>query len=102
VDCLLPIAEAGAYLDIDNIGFEAPYQMQEERARNVKGLIEWGYLEQILLSMDICTNSQLHYFGGPGYGYLLTKFLPLLEETGISRREIEIMMVENPRRALAF
>lgn len=101
-DCLLPIAETGAYLDIDNIGFEAPYQTQEERARNVKCLIERGYLEQILLSMDICTNSQLHYFGGPGYGYLLTKFLPLLEETGVSRREIEVMMVENPCRALAF
>ena len=102
IDCLLPIAETGAYLEIDNIGFGAPYQIQEERARNVKRLIDQGYLEQILLSMDICTNSQLHYFGGPGYDYLLMKFLPLLEETGVSGREIEIIMVENPRRALAF
>ena len=28
--------------------------------------------------------------------------LPLVEEVGASRREMEIIMVENPRRALAF
>ena len=52
--------------------------------------------------MDICANRQLHYFGGRGYDYLLKNFLPLLEEQGVTKQQIETIMVENPRCALAF
>lgn len=97
---LIPIAERGAFVEIDNIGFA--YQRQEERVKNVAGLIEAGYLGQILLSLDICLNSQLHWFGGVGYDYLLKVFVPMLKEAGVTECQIEIMLVENPRRALTF
>ena len=44
----------------------------------------------------------LHYFGGPGYDYLLRVFVPMLRGAGVSERDLEIMLIENPRRALAF
>ncbi len=102
IEYFLPIADRGAFLEIDNLGFGAPYQTDEERAKNVARFIQKGHLQQILLSMDICANRQLHYFGGRGYDYVLRNFLPLLEKHGVTKQEIETIMVDNPRRALAF
>jgi phosphotriesterase-related protein len=52
--------------------------------------------------MDICANSQMHVRGGHGYDHLLRAFVPLLREQGIAEGDIATMLVENPRRVLAF
>ncbi len=96
---LLPIAEKGVYVEVDNIGY-LDYQPEWVRADNVAALVSEGFVKQILLSQDICMLSHLKYQGGPGYGYLLETFLPLLRQRGVSEENIHLMLVENPARAL--
>ena len=40
--------------------------------------------DRILLSQDVCHNSQLRHYEGNGYTYLQTTFLPRLRERGVS------------------
>jgi len=97
---LLPIAEKGVYLEVDNIGY-LDYQPEWVRADNVSALVKEGYVRQVLLSQDICMLAHLEYQKGPGYGYLLGTFLPLLRERGVSDEDIHTMLVDNPARALS-
>ena len=98
---LLPIAERGAFLGIDNIGY-LDYQREERRAQNVMELIEAGFRAQILLSMDIATLNDLHWYGGKGFDYLLLRFIPLLRELGATDEDVAQLLVANPSRAIAF
>jgi phosphotriesterase-related protein len=97
---LLPIAEQGVYLEIDNIGYN-DYQPEWVRADNVAALCKEGFTERVLLSEDICLLSHLKYQGGKGYGYLLETFVPMLEERGVDEGQIHQMLVVNPARVLA-
>ena len=99
VQHLLPIAEKGVYLEVDNIGYR-DYQPEWVRADNVAALVKEGYVSRILLSQDISQLSQLKYQGGHGYGYLLEIFVPMLRERGITEEEIHTMLVINPARML--
>ena len=100
----LAIAERGVYVEIDHVGRAASAGTQPEwrRARNVAELVQAGYLERVLISMDICANSLLHWNGGHGFDYLLTTFVPLLREEGLTEEQIRIILVDNPIRVLDF
>ena len=63
-------------------------------------MLERGRADRILLSQDVCDNSQLVFYGGNGYAYLQGVFLPRLRERGVSDAEIRQITVENPRRVL--
>lgn len=97
----LPVAQMGAFVEIDHIGF-SEFQKDEQRAQNIKDLVDQGFLNQILLSMDVCFNSHLRWFGGKGYDYLLTRFVPMLRKVGLSDEEVQTIVVENPRRAFPY
>lgn len=101
IKLLLPIAETGAFLGIDNIGYH-DYQREERRAGNVMELIAAGFRSQVLLSMDIATLPELHWYGGKGFDYLLLRFVPLLRELGATEEDIHALLVDNPKRALVF
>jgi phosphotriesterase-related protein len=92
---LLPIAEKGVYLEVDNIGY-IDYQPEYVRADNVAALVKEGYGHRVLLSEDICTLKHLKYQGGKGYGYLLEIFVPMLRDRGITDEQIHQMLVTNP------
>ena len=100
VEHLLPIAERGVFLEVDNIGY-LEYQPEEVRADNVAALVAAGFGDQVLLSEDICMLDHLAYRGGKGYGYLLEVFLPLLRERGVGEESIQGMLVANPARAFS-
>jgi phosphotriesterase-related protein len=101
---VLAVAATGVFVQIDHVGrpASAGTQREEQRARNVVDVVRGGHLDQVLLSMDICANSQLHWNGGHGYDYLLTTFVPLLYREGLTEPEVRTMLVDNPRRALAY
>ena len=65
-------------------------------------LLARGHVERVLLSQDVCHDSQLERYGGNGYTYLARTFLPRLREAGVSDAEIETMTVANPRRLLTI
>ena len=61
-----------------------------------------GHVERVLLSQDVCHDSQLRRYEGNGYTYLAATFLPRLRAAGVSDAEIETMTVANPRRLLTI
>jgi len=99
---LLPIAERGAWLNIDNLGFIGGYAPLEFRADNVAGLCAEGLAGEVMLSNDICELGQLAAYGGPGYANVIENFLPMLRDRGVSDADIHQMTVANPARAFAF
>jgi phosphotriesterase-related protein len=100
VDYLASVAERGVFVQIDHIGMEF-YQRDTARAHLIAQLVQLGYAAQILLSHDICFKRLLNWFGGPGYDHLLVGFVPMLRNEGVSEADIQRMLVDNPRRALA-
>jgi phosphotriesterase-related protein len=99
---LLAIAQRGVYLSIDNIGYQQPgYPADPVRAANVAKLIQAGYGNRIVLGTDIGTKSALATFGGHGYDWLLSSFVPLLREHGVGDDDIQRVTVTNIAEALA-
>ena len=101
---VVAIAETGANVQIDHVGRPPATGMISDRQRavNVAEVVRAGRASQLTVSMDICANSQMHARSGHGYDHLLRTFVPLLREDGVSERDIEIILVDNPRRILAF
>ncbi|MBO4205267.1 phosphotriesterase family protein [Micromonospora echinofusca] len=98
----LPIAERGAWLNIDNLAFVQGYAPLEFRADNVAELCALGLAGQVMLSNDICELGQLAAYGGVGYANVIENFLPMLRQRGVSEEDIHRMTVANPARAFAY
>jgi phosphotriesterase-related protein len=101
IDIPRRVGERGAFIGVDNIG-NPGFQREEQRAANVVALIREGFGDQVLLSMDVCNLADLHWYGGKGFDYLLRTFVPLLHQLGATDDEVRTLLVDNPRRALAF
>jgi phosphotriesterase-related protein len=69
---------------------------------SVRDLLGRGHRDRILLSQDVCHDSQLARYGGNGYTYLADTFLPRLRSAGVGDDEIRAMTVDNPRRLLTI
>jgi len=61
-----------------------------------------GYDKQLLMSHDICMKTDLRRYGGFGYSHVLEHVVPQLRAEGVKRKEIRQMLVDNPKRLLAF
>jgi predicted metal-dependent phosphotriesterase family hydrolase len=95
----MPVLETGVFVEIDHVGF-VDYQTDTRRADHVAEIVRAGFTDQLLISSDLCMRTQLHAFGGHGYDHLITTFLPLLRERGVSDADIRRITVDNPARAL--
>ena len=107
-DYILSLLKRGVYVEFDNFGKE--YYIRREvrnsgygcfvhdtqRVTLVKKLIDMGYVNQILLTCDLCLKNLLHTYGGWGYDHVLTNIVPMMEDEGITDEEIKIMLVDNP------
>ena len=87
----------GVNIGLDMIGKETG-RGDRYRADTVCKVKEWGYLSQLVLSLDLCRAQDLKSNGGYGYAHLFEVFLPMLRERGISRSEIDLMLKDNPKR----
>ena len=101
ISMLLPIAERGAFLGIDNIGYH-DYQTEERRAQNVIELIDAGFRSQVLLSMDIATLNDLQSYGARDSTICSSNSHPCCESSARRTRIVEALLVDNPQRALTF
>lgn len=93
------LAERGAWVQFDNVDGDSDYDNMLE-VEFIQNLIRAGHLGRILLSQDICLRSQFSTYGGIGYTFLLTRFVPMLRDAGMSPEQITMILEENPRRAL--
>lgn len=103
----LEVARTGAYVAFDHCTDEAgaPYSAPDEgRVQFVLALLEAGYEEQLLLSTDRISHSLSRAETRQAFTYasLLTRFLPMLREAGVSEETLHNVMVENPRRLLSM
>lgn len=96
------LLDAGCYVEFDQIGWGEDVVPEKEIIKRVLLLLERGYSNRLLLSMDICRRSFYRQNGGHGYDYLLTHFTKKLQVAGLSDDQIRLIMTENPSRALAF
>lgn len=103
LDHYLAIVERGASVEFDFLGMSFTPAERLGEGRVIELLCELlarGHVERVLLSQDVCHDSQLSHYGGNGYTYLARTFLPRLREAGVSEAEIATMTVANPRRLL--
>ena len=103
LDHYLEIIRRGASVEFDFLGMTFTPQEGVGEPRIIDLMLELlsrGHADRVLLSQDVCHNSQLVHYGGHGYVYLSEAFLPRLRERGVSDAEIEQMTVLNPRRIL--
>ena len=105
LDYHLEIVERGATVEFDFLGMAFTPLERHGEGRIVENLCELlarGHVERILLSQDVCHDSQLKRYGGNGYTYLADTFLPRLREAGVSDDELRTITLDNPRRLLTI
>jgi phosphotriesterase-related protein len=96
----LAVARRGAFVQFDSVGRGFFEWDINQRLDWVMRLIDQGFLRRILLSHDVCMKSHLRAYGGQGYDYVLTSFVPRLRQAGLSDEQIHTLTVDNPRSAL--
>ncbi|MGF1757635.1 phosphotriesterase-related protein [Photobacterium sagamiensis] len=95
LDDIIWLIDQGCYVQFDTIGKNS-YYPDTKRLDMLEALSERGYLERVMLSMDITRRSHLKENGGLGFCYLIDTFIPMLRERGISQQEIDTMLKHNP------
>ena len=99
------IVRRGAYVEADFLGMSfTPLERAGEPkvVELISTLLNEGFEKQILLSQDVCHDSQLTSYGGNGYTYLQKTFLPRLAAAGVNAATIKTITVENPARLLTL
>jgi phosphotriesterase-related protein len=95
------IAKRGAYVGFDRVGGEnaAP---DKPRVEMVMAFLEGGYESRALLASDFSFRTSSKRGGGNGVARAVTKFVPMLRERGAKDDVLQRILVDNPRRFLAF
>jgi phosphotriesterase-related protein len=105
LDHYLEVISRGASLEFDFLGMSFTPIERHGEDRLIEHLLELlsrGHADRLLLSQDVCHDSQLKRYAGHGYVYLAETFLPRLRAAGVSEAEIATMTVANPRRILTI
>jgi phosphotriesterase-related protein len=92
------ICKRGAFIGFDRQG--GPGDAQQ--VPMVVKLIEEGYADNLMFSSDFSSANQLKQNGGPGYAKTVTVFVPKLRQAGVKEDVLHGILVDNPRRFLAF
>jgi phosphotriesterase-related protein len=103
VDHLARLADLGFVLGMDRFGLGAG----EERTRTVVEMVRRGYASQLVLSHDAACyidwmeQAALVHFPDWHYTHLLDDVGPQLLARGVTREQLDEMLVDVPRRVLA-
>ena len=104
----IELAKTGCYIEYDLFGREGYYPINldlpndTQRINELMQLIDEGYLNQLLISHDIWTKTQCCTYGGWGYAHILRNVVPVMLAKGMTREQIQTIMVDNPRRIFTF
>ena len=101
LDYFEAIAKRGACTQFDLINSWSK-RWQPELADWCLQLIQLGHGHQLLLSQDSCVRPFLRTYGGGGYDYILTRFVPQLSRVGLNDSDIAMLLVENPKRMFSY
>jgi phosphotriesterase-related protein len=101
LDHVRAVLARGANVQFDHVGMEH-FQRDKQRVENVRQLVGEGFAGRLVLSQDVCYKHLLHWYDGPGYDHLLRQFVPALHAAGVSDADVQTILVDNPRRLLAY
>jgi phosphotriesterase-related protein len=106
------LARRGCFVEYDTCGFPDAYMpnvgfynafwfpSDRDRAEAIAALFDAGLGDRVLVAQDVCHKFHLTRYGGYGYGHILRSFTTSLRDFGLGERDIETLLVENPRRML--
>jgi phosphotriesterase-related protein len=115
VEQIMDICKRGANVQVDHMGIPWRHdntdELDESMATMMAEVADRGYLSQMTITYD-------RWFFNPrgpateenpqllnekvGLGYLFESFAPRLEKKGFRARDLETLLVDNPRRILPF
>ena len=110
-ELLFQFAEHGTFLEFDLFGIENSYyelsdllDMPSDNVRitRLKDLIDEGYVNKLLISMDIHTKQRLMSFGGHGFSHILLNTVPKMRMRGFFQENIDDILINNPRTWLTL
>jgi phosphotriesterase-related protein len=103
------LAGRGCFLEFDLFGQERWLLMADlmhtdpdVQISSIKGFLDNGLKDHLLLSQNICHVDLLTVNGGDGYAHLLKNVLPKLKNYSVTDAELETLLVHNPRRFLTL
>jgi phosphotriesterase-related protein len=92
------ICRRGAFVGFDRQGGPGDDQVVPMAI----ALIEAGFAENLMFSADASSENQMKRRNGQGYAKTFTVFVPKVRAAGASDDVLRTIMVDNPRRFLAF
>jgi phosphotriesterase-related protein len=95
------IAKRGAFLGFDTVGHRLG-QGDSKKLALIMKVLDAGYEDHVLLSADFASEPEIKANGGAGYSSVPMVFVPKLRYAGVKEAVIHKIMVENPKRFLAF
>ncbi len=107
IDYLQGILASGCFIGMDRFGLEA-FLPTDDRVKTVATLCAKGYAGQMVISHDSCSFQD--FFDGeyiekfaPNwcYEHVPRDVLPALAAAGVSQKDIDTMMVTNPKRVFS-
>lgn len=111
-DLVLNLLDQGCVVEYDHFGFEGyypPYHgdhlntpTDEDKIKDIMRLVDKGYLKQVAVASDHCMKHLLAAYGGGGYDHILRNAVPLMKINGMNDDQIHTLLVDNPKRLLAF
>ena len=116
-ETLKAIAARGAFLGFDTVGRAlamapegAPGKLppshtdipEVEKVRRIMSILEAGYEDHVLLSADFASAIDLKANWGNGFSTTIVQFAPKLRHAGVDEETLQKILVDNPRRFLAF
>ena len=102
------LARSGVYIEFDCFGLESSLFPPDPRMATlsdaqrldlVRGLLDAGVGDHVLLAHDICQKHRLTRFGGHGFGHITGEILPWMRKRDFTENEIRLLVVDNPARA---
>ena len=103
LDHLHWILDQGVNIGIDGIGYGERDDFdffERDKAHLVKKVVEWDYIDQITVSLDMTRAYHLKKHRGHGFAFLMDWFVPLMIEIGLTEDQVDHIMIENPKRIL--
>jgi phosphotriesterase-related protein len=106
------IAALGCNVQFDRVGLSGSYS-SEKIARQIKHLVDSGHTKQILVGHDLVPYFYENYTATKksaegwkvedcDFTIVTTKLTKALTDIGVSEQDIRTILIENPRRVLAF
>jgi phosphotriesterase-related protein len=99
------VARRGVFVGLDTVGhqmLQGPKATDAMKVKMVLALLDAGLEDYVLLSSDFAHQQCLKSTWGAGYSTVVSIFVPKLRFAGVKEPTIRKILVDNPRRFLAF